>query len=66
MKISSTTKNNKNRVVYKIIKRKQIYVQYKRVELLNAFQGAVGFFLGTNVFFETLEDAYNRAKVSIE
>lgn len=36
------------------------------VESLEAFQGAIGFFPGTKVFFETLEDAYNWAKVPID
>ncbi len=38
----------------------------KVVESLDAFKGAIGFFPGTNVFFETLEDAYDWAKVPIE
>lgn len=36
------------------------------VESLDAFQGAIGFFPGTRVFFETMEEAYNWAKVPIE
>lgn len=36
------------------------------VESLEAFQGAIGFFPGTKVFFETLENAYNWAKIPIE
>lgn len=35
------------------------------VESLNAFQSAIGFFPGTKVVFETLEEAYNWAKTPI-
>ena len=38
----------------------------KVVESLKAFQGAIGFFPGTKVCFDTLEDAYNWAKVPID
>lgn len=36
------------------------------VESLSAFQSAIGFFPGTKVFFETLEEAYAWAKTPIE
>ncbi len=36
------------------------------VESLNAFVGKCGFFPGTKVKFETLEEAYQWAKVPIE